>query len=94
MTGHPPPYTLYCMPPLYPRPLATRKARREHNQYLVGIPPALVAHWAIGEQTQLFWTLLDENTVVIRKLVPAMPGRPLPHDDPRRTLEDVAADLD
>lgn len=82
------------MPFDYPMPLGARKARLEHNQYLLGIPRSLVAHWGIGTETHLFWTLVDDHTVVIQKLELAVPSRPLPHDDPRRTLSDVAADLD
>ena len=82
------------MPAEYPLPLGARKARLEHAQYLVGIPKRLVARWAIGTQTQLFWTLIDDQTVIIQKLAPPLPGRPLAHDDPRNTLSDVATDLD
>lgn len=78
----------------YPLPLGARKARLEHSQYLVGIPKRLVAHWAIGTQTQLFWTLIDDQTVIIQKLAPLLPGRPIALDDPRNTLSDVATDLD
>ena len=82
------------MPDGYPIALGARKARLEHRQYLLGIPRRLVAHWAIGTQTQLFWTLIDDQTVMIQKLTPILPGRPLPHDDPRSLLSDAATDLD
>ncbi len=85
---------MQSMPDLYPMPLGARKTRLEHNQYLIGIPKKLVAHWAIGTQTVLFWTLNEDHTVTLTKLEPMIPGRPLPHDDPRSQLSDVITDLD
>lgn len=75
--------TLPGMPIEYPIPLGARQARRSHNQWLVNLPRRLCRRWAIGQSTVLYYTLVDENTVMLQKLPIHLPGLRLELNDPR-----------